>query len=327
VLPPQEEAFAKAAQTPMPKSLPLPNRTDFLNETASGLLTALNKADLDSYKRARIHDQREFPEVLVSKDLAERVAKAFHVILAGVEPLGVTWRKAQGYNSGHFRKGNDRLQLTITEDVILSDGSRCSPASYEWRENSGKLCGLLTLTLTESGSYYSTKTVQTWSESKKLPLEEVLPQLIGTIRKHFLDAQERRAKEKIEYEKQRIESERRWKEHQKAEAIRLQKEKEEKHAAAVFAAKKARKAKLLKAAERWRLSGSLLQFVEECEKKKKNQPQPLTPEQTSWLSWAKETAGTVCPPATEYPNPTKDGGFEPSSIPFGGPYPSTEDLE
>ncbi len=327
-LPPtNEELFAKAARDPMPKSLRLPTRTDQLNQAASELLTALNKADLDSFKRTRLQDKAEFPDVTVSKTLAERVAKAWHVIIAALEPLGINWRKAQGYNNGHFRKGQDRLQLNITEDIIRPDGSRCSPASYEWREKSGKLCALLTFVLKEHGSYYRSKDIQTWSESKQLPLGELLSQLVGTIRQYFLDAQERRAKEKIEAEKRRIESERQWREYQKKEAIRLQKEKEEKHAAALFAAKKARKAKLLKAAERWRLSGSLLQFVEQCERQWKSQSPELTPEQASWLSWAKETAGTVCPPPTQYPDPKTDGGFDPSSIPFGGPYPTSRDLD
>jgi hypothetical protein len=29
---------------------------------------------------------------------------------------------------------------------------------------------------------------------------------------------------------------------------------------------------------------------------------------------------------TPYPDPTKDGGFDPASIPFGGPYPPTRNL-
>ena len=89
-LPPtSEEVFANKARSPRPKSLPLPTKTAPLHLQASELLNALNKADLDSYKRARIENKPEFPEVVVSKDLAERVAKAFHVILAGLEPLGI----------------------------------------------------------------------------------------------------------------------------------------------------------------------------------------------------------------------------------------------
>jgi hypothetical protein len=328
-LPPtNEEVFAKEARKPMPKSLPLPARTAPLHPQASELLNALNKAELDSYKRARLHDKPDFPEVLVSKDLAERVAKAFHVILARLEPLGINWRKSQSsYNSGHFRKGQDRLQLNIAEDVIRPDGSRTSPPSYEWPQQTGKPSGLLTLVLKEHGSYYCSKEIQKWSESNKLTLQELLAQLVGAVRKHFLDAQEHRAQQKIEWEKQRIESERHWREYQKKEAIRLQQEKERKHAEAIAAAKKTRRANLVKAAQDWRFCGTLLEFVEQCERHWKSQSQPLTTAQQEWLAWAKQTAGTASTFPADFPDPAKDGGFDPSSIPFGGPYPSSRNLK
>ncbi|HTV63630.1 MAG TPA: hypothetical protein VMH30_13775 [Verrucomicrobiae bacterium] len=326
-LPPtNEEVFAKEARNPMPKSLPLPTRTAPLNPQASELLYALNKADLDSYKRTRLHDKPDFPDVLVSKDLAERVAKAFHVILAGLEPLGINWRKSRSsYNSGHFRKGQDRLQLAIAEDVIDPDGSRRCPPAYESRQ-SGKPCRLLTFSIKRPG-YYSSEEIQKWSETNKLPLQEVLAQLVGAVRKHFLDAQERRAQEKIEWEKQRIESERRWREHERKEAIRLQQEKERKHAQAIAAAKKTRRTNLVKAAEDWRFCGSLLEFVEQCERHWKSEAKQLTPEQLDWLAWAKQAAGTASTFPADFPDPAKDGGFDPSSIPFGGPYPTSRNLD
>jgi len=326
-LPPtNEEVFAKEARNPMPKSLPLPTRTAPLNPHASELLNALNRAELDSYKRARLHDKPDFPDVLVSKDLAERVAKAFHVILAGLEPLGINWRKSRSsYNSGHFRKGQDRLQLAIAEDVIDPDGSRRCPPAYESRQ-SGKPCRLLTFSIKRPG-YYSSEEIQKWSETNKLPLQEVLAQLVGAVRKHFLDAQERRAQEKIEWEKQRIESERRWREHERKEAIRLQQEKERKHAQAIAAAKKTRRANLMKAAEDWRFCGSLLEFVEQCERHWKSETKQLTPEQVDWLAWAKQAAGTASTFPADFPDPAKDGGFDPSSIPFGGPYPTSRNLD
>jgi len=327
-LPPTpEEVFAKEARNPMPKSLPLPIRTALLHPRASELLNALNKADLDTYKRARLHDKPEFPEVLVSKELAERVAKAFHVILASLEPLGINWRKSQSsYNCGHFRKGQDRLQLSVAEDVIRPDGTRTCPPSYEWPQETGKPAGLLTFSL-KTAAHYRSEELQKWSENKKLPLEELLAQFVGGVRKYFVDAQENRARQKIEWEKQRVESERRWREYQKQEAIRLQQEKERKHAGAIAAAKKTRRTNLVKAAEDWRFCGSLLEFVEECERHWKSQSQPLTPAQLEWLAWAKQTVGTASTFPADFPEPTKDGGFDPSSIPLGGPYPPSRKLD
>ncbi len=88
-----------------------------------------------------------------------------------------------------------------------------------------------------------------------------------------------------------------------------------------------RKANLLKAAQRWRFCGSLFEFVAQCEKHWKSQSEQLTPEQLAWLSWAKQTAGTTSPFPPGYPDPTKDGGFDPNSIPLGGPYPASPELE
>jgi len=80
----------------------------------------------------------------------------------------------------------------------------------------------------------------------------------------------------VNTQEQWIESERRWQEYQKQEAIRPQKEKEQKHAEALAAAMKARKANLLKAAEGWQSCGSLLRFVEACQRQWKSQSQQLT---------------------------------------------------
>ena len=189
----------------MPKTLPLPTKTHPLHQQASDLFNALNNAKLDSYKRAELHSDPSFPEVVVSKDLAERAAKAFHVILNGLEPLGINWRKSQSsYHCGHFRKGNDRLQLSIAEDLICPDGSRRCPPTYESPRGKDKLSGLLTIAL-KTADYFS-KEIKTWPESNKLSLEEIMAQIVATIRKHYLDAQERRALEAIEAEKRRIES-------------------------------------------------------------------------------------------------------------------------
>jgi hypothetical protein len=327
-LPPtSEELFAKQARTPLSKSLPLPGRADPPHTLAAGLVTALNKADLDSNKRARVYREREYPEVCVSKALVDRAAKAFHVILAALEPLGINWHKSQSSrHPGHFRKGHDRVQLTIVEDVIRADGTRESPPFYEHPQKQSTLSGLLTISIT-SGEHYNQKTIQTWSETKKLPLEELLAQLVARVRKHFLDAQELRQKQAIEYEKQRVEAERRWEEEKKREAIRLQQEKEQNHAKAISAAKHTRRANLIKAAQDWRFCGSLLEFVEQCERHWKSQPQPLTPEQIEWLEWARQTASSASTFPADFPDPAQDGGFDPGTIPFGGPYPKSRNRD
>src|SRR5262245_2712106 len=77
-LPPQvDEVFVQACRHRVPKALPLPNDTEPMLPLAAELMKSIAKADLDSCKRASLK-KGEFPEVLVSKALAERVAQAFH---------------------------------------------------------------------------------------------------------------------------------------------------------------------------------------------------------------------------------------------------------
>ena len=115
----------------------------------------------------------------------------------------------------------------------------------------------------------------------------------------------------------------RHREWEKQEAIRLQKQKERKHAEALAAVAAGRKAALLKAAENWRQSQTLLDFLRTCETQWKNQSGTLTPEQTTWLTWANEIAVATSPFSAGYPEATNDGTFDPTSIPPGGPYPVT----
>lgn len=64
-----------------------------------------------------------------------------------------------------------------------------------------------------------------------------------------------------------------------------------------------------------------MDFIAECEARWKTQSATLTEAQTAWLTWAKQIAQTLSPFSTGYPDPTIDGAFDPTTIPFGGPYP------
>jgi len=127
-LPPTpDEAFKQAAQSRILKSLPLPPDNEPLLPLAAELLSAINKAKLDDYKRARLENLTSLPAVTVSKNLAQRVARAFHILLSELEPIGICFRKYQGlYDSGYFKRRHDRLYVSITEDVVRPDGSRVS---------------------------------------------------------------------------------------------------------------------------------------------------------------------------------------------------------
>src|SRR4051794_19450544 len=85
-LPPTpDELFKQQMQRHVRKSLRLPAEGEPFLPLASELMTAITKAQLDHYKRAHLEDPK-FPEVTVSKNLAQRVAQAFHVLLSELEP-------------------------------------------------------------------------------------------------------------------------------------------------------------------------------------------------------------------------------------------------
>src|SRR5262249_21784737 len=147
----------------------------------------------------------------VSKSLAERVGKAFHVILTGVEPLGISFRKSLGsYEGGYFKKGHDRFYLFIEEDLLDSAGTRRQVPSWDSQFAHSSPSGYLTFSF--KSERYGPRIAKQWSESAKVSLEELLAELVTAIRRHYLDIQNRRAQEAIEQEKRRVESERRWRE-------------------------------------------------------------------------------------------------------------------
>jgi hypothetical protein len=165
-----------------------------------------------------------------------------------------------------------------------------------------------------------------WSESAKLPLEQTLAQAVAGIRQRYLDLQEQREREAIESAKRHAEWLERTREWERKEAIRIQQEKEQKHAAALAAVPQARKSALLKATHNWHLNRIQMQFIDACEAKWKTASGALTTEQSDWLTWAKETATATSPFSVGYPDPSNDGAFDPTSVPFGGPYPPTRNF-
>ena len=319
------EIFAKEAQKPLPKALPLPDSMTPLHPLAADLLRIVKKAELDSNKRARLYREPTMPEVIVSKTLAERVAIAFHIILSQLEPLGILFRKSQSsYDSGFFKKGHDRLYLRIEEDIFDTTGTRRQVPSWESNIHQSVASGHLTFSL--KTRRYGGHQIGQWFESAKVSLERVLSQIVTAMRQHYLGLQIRHAQEAIEQAKRHAEWERRQREWEAQEIIRLQKEKERKHAEALAMAAKARKEDLLKAAEWWQMSCGLIEFINECDRQWKCTGGELTAEQNAWLTWAREYACALSPFAASYPNPVNDGAFDADAIPVGGPYPAARNF-
>ena len=308
-LPPSlEEEFERTARQPLGKEFSLPAEGEPLHPLAGDLLTSLNGAKLDSDRRVSLRVPA-LPETTVTLALAERAAQAFHGILQGVEPLGIKFRKSQSsYDGGHFRKGNDRLYFQIEELV-------------EKRVPSGWL------TFSLKAERYGGRDAKQWTEGEKSPLAGVVTQVVTEIRRHFVDAQQRREQEAAEQEKRHKEWLEQQRKQKEEEAIQLAKEKKRKHTAAIACVSQERKDDLLKAAEWWRMHETLLAFVNACERHwRGDEAGELSSGQQAWLAWARHHAESLSPFETGYPDPATDGDFDAAAVPFGGPYPAVRDF-
>jgi hypothetical protein len=328
-LPPSPtEVFTEQAPPPIPSAVGLQTETASLHPLAAQFLAAIKGGKL-SYDKQRVHlKERELPEVEIAKTQAARAAGVLHGLLNLVEPRGIQFKRSRSkYDGGCFRKGNDDLHLKIEEELVDRPERPGRRNSYysSWQQDNKVASGRLTFTL--NPDRYGRQTEKRWSESDKMPLGTIVAEMAKEICRHYADLQTKRAAEAVEREKQRIESEIRWKKHQEEEAVRQTEEKRRKHATALESAARNRKDDLLKASEWWRLWKQADDFISACEQRWQNeQPDGLKPEQTSWLAWARETAGTLSPFAAGYPDPATDGAFDPSSIPPGGPYPATREF-
>jgi hypothetical protein len=324
-LPPAaEQALVRKVREFKDQSLRLPEESAPLHALAAEFLKAAQSASL-SYDKKRIHlRERSVPEADISKGMAPRAAQAFHVLLQVVEPLGIHFRRSQSsYDGGHFRKGNDYLHFKIEELLVAKPESGGRRRSYYANSQESTVpCGFLTFTL--KTSRYGSPGPRTWEESDKNSLEKVLAEMAKFICNHYMEAQKRREAEAIERAKQQVESQRRHQEYLRAEEIRRNKEAAEEHAEALDLAAQQRREDLVKAAEWWRVHQSVAGFIAECEQRwLLAQGGELTDEQKDWMAWARAEAGALSPFEAGYPDPLADGGFDPTSVAFGGPYPAT----
>jgi hypothetical protein len=326
-LPPTaSEVFIQAVEKPPPKTYSLPETTEELHPLATDLLRRLRAAKPGYDKRISVRE-RTVPEVNITKALIERAAKSFHVILNGVETLGIPFRKAQGsHDSGYFQKGHDRLYLRIEEEWVgAGSGGVSRRPSWQGQAENRVASGGLTFSL--ATERYAVRKAKQWEEDDEIPLGELLAKIVSEIRRHYVAAQKRREQEAIEREKERIKSERHWREYQAKEAIRLEEERKQKHAAALEATAHTRSEDLIKSAEWWRLHRATVEFINECEQRwRGNPPGELTAEQQAWLAWARENSNAMSPFESGFPDPVKDGPFDPAAVPVGGPYPAKRDF-
>lgn len=322
--PPTVEAqFAASANEPIAASTALPKTGSALHPLASEFLAALEKAPL-GYDKQRVHlEERALPKAEISKSQAPRAARTFHALLALVEPRGIAFVKSRSkYETGRFRKRNADLHLKIEEGLVerVERSGRRSGYNAVWRQENKVAGGRLAFLLNPES--YGQSTEKRWTESEQLPLETIVSEMAKAIVAHYAELEKKREDEAIRREKEQLEWEIRRKQEEEAEALRRKEKAERKHTETVETAVHSRREDLLHASEWWRIHQSMGAFIAECERRwRADQAENLSPAQQAWVNWAHEVARLVSPFETGYPDPAKDGAFDPAMVPFGGPYP------
>lgn len=303
-------------------SFQLPQNSRRLHPQARELLLALKNATPDSERRYQVSGQ-SFPSVIVSKPLIEKAARALHVIIVAAETQGVPFRRARSkYDIAYFEKDHSRLHITIEEEIVsikqaaVPPDKRRPPWEWQTRQPEPKApSGKLTFSIQKDHYNHNRRLDQSWTEGSDAPLEETLRQAAEGICQHYRDLERKRIED----------AEQRRKDNEEYEKKRLVEQKRE-HEGKLKKIAQTRAADLVKASEWRRLQQTTAAFVAECEQRWLDQSGGLDPAQQAWLAWAKGQILNMCPFESNYPDPARDGAFDPSSIPIGGPYPATRNF-
>jgi hypothetical protein len=261
-----------------------------------------NYQDLHSLEHAH------FPKVAVTKPMIESAARLFHAILYSIEGTGIPFRKSRSkYEGAYFEIEGSPLHLSITEETRSPD-----PLYTTWSQ---KKKGTGKLTVTFNSNQYNQGWKKTWTQGEDRGLREIVATATQSITEYAVELKNKRAEEA---ERRRIEHER-W---QKSEVERKQKN----HDQALLDTAHQRETDFLFAVEWEHLHRRALNFITECENRWKTQSSGPTPDQIAWLSWARKTADAWSIWEAGYPDTNRDGHFDPTAVPFGGPYPATRNF-
>ena len=311
-----EEIAKKGLARKVPSSIRMSPNNGSLHPVAAELMQILNDADLDYEKLVRTEGSM-LPRVRVSKSQVKRAAEAFHMIVTAMEARGIPFRKSRSkYVPAYFERGRDQLQLQIDEPLVnvARERDHRLPA-WQSPTYDKKPSGLLEFTIRPEG-YGGGREERKWTESDKTSLAGVLAQVIEGICQWFLEQDRRRIREEEEAERRR-----------KQREFEEARESLRKHKEALEDTVHAREADLLKAAEWWRVQNMTEDFIHECEQRWSGcQNGMLTVEQRGWLEWARSIIREMSPFECGYPDPARDGAFDPESVRFGGPYPAKRDF-
>lgn len=274
------------------------------------------------------------PSIEVGAASIGRVCRTLHVIYSELESRGVTFATVSPYNHRRlgFKRGEDEVCLMIEEPLArikrAPTPQELKRPSSEWKLETVQPSGQFKMIVLECDRHWTNRVLNR-SEGPRRPLPMLVTEIVEGIWNCFIRKDEARERRRLdaeaEAERQRAEAERRRvAAEQRAieEARRKEEERQQKHRDQLASLAAERVENALRAAEWLRLHHLLLDFATECERHwTTDGAVPLNEQQRGWLAWLRSEANALSPFSNGYPNPSRDGAFDASGIPVGGPYP------
>jgi hypothetical protein len=280
-------------------------------------LLRLLKTEKPDYEGLVCARDSRLPTVTVPPGSIDRVVRALNALFEELQNRGIPFTIEKHRKEGAFRRGEDAICVTVQEpfetierEPTLEEKKR---PSWEWKTKTRQPSGKLRIRLVSSGYIHGKAD---WTESPRNPLEVILWAVADRIAAFFPEQDERRKRA----EEERLTQ-------QEADRVRQEQQRKAAHEHQVAMCASKRLSNLVRAAEWCRLYVHTQEFIAASESRwREAGAGTLTPQQEEWLSWARGEAKALAPEALGYPQLPNDGKLDPTSIPFGGPYPETRML-
>ena len=315
------------------EALELPPAGSEFHAIAERHRKAIEKAKPDGRGFVRVEGKNLF-HCAISVALAPRLVRALHAVLCELEDREFDLKPGGNEFDGLkiIRDGHE-ASLHWSEEMLEwerepTEADKRKP-SWTWQLKEAKPAGKLTVEV----KAYGAKGKRRWTEDEGRTLEEVLGVVVEKIEAIFRGYEDQRLREAAwamqrEEQAKREAEQRAIKAEQEAREEKARKEREriQRHEKKLEEIAAQRRDNLASAAQEWMEMQGILAYIHFYEERWRREGNgTLSKEQTSWLSWARQTVEKLG--TKSYPNPSRDGGFDARAVPVGGPYPETRQWE
>lgn len=329
----EAERATQEREQMQPLEIPTPLEPNRMHPHARAAHTALTKCKPDASGIVQAETDAT-PYIQVGAASIGRVCRTLHVIYSKLESRGVTLATVTPYRHRRlgFKRGEDEVCLLIEEPLArikrAPTPAELKRPSSEWKLETVQPSGQFKMIVLECEQHWTNRVLNR-SEGPRRPLPMLVTEIVEGIWNCFVqkdqERERRRLEAEAEAERQRTEAERRRLAAEKRaieELHRKEEERQQKHRDHLASLAAERVENALRAAEWLRLHRLLLDFATDCERHwTTDASAPLNEEQRGWLAWLRSEANALSPFSHGYPNPSRDGAFDGSGIPVGGPYP------